>query len=239
MLPDVSKRLLESLTVKELEELLELKKKNVKLTDLLKERDRLRLELRRVEDSIETMEKLSAAEPTPRPQGSGARPASMSFLSGKHKRNLKDYIAQVLLESGEPLAPAEIQRRLPNAGYASSSTNPRSIYNTIFQALQRYDAFLREGKKYRLREGIVKSHERIGAILPKKKTRLKDYIVDVLTRADGPLKASEIASRVIIAGYPTDLEMEDLNQRVSATLKKYLNKDFEWDSQRYRLVSRN
>ena len=33
--------------------------------------------------------------------------------------------------------------------------------------------------------------------------------------------------------------MEELVQRVSATLKKYLNKDFDWDSQRYRLASRN
>ena len=33
--------------------------------------------------------------------------------------------------------------------------------------------------------------------------------------------------------------MDELNQRVSATLKKYLNKDFDWDSQRYRLATRN
>ena len=45
-------------------------------------------------------------------------------------------------------------------------------------------------------------------------------------------------SRVVIAGYDTDLEMEELNQRVAGTLKKYLNKDFDWDSQRYRLAER-
>jgi hypothetical protein len=44
---------------------------------------------------------------------------------------------------------------------------------------------------------------------------------------------------VVIAGYETDLGMDELIQRVSATLKKYLNKDFEWDSQRYRLASQN
>ncbi len=53
------------------------------------------------------------------------------------------------------------------------------------------------------------------------------------------VKSSEIASRVIIAGYRTELNVDELNQRVSATLKKYLNKDFDWDSQRYRLANRN
>ena len=76
-------------------------------------------------------------------------------------------------------------------------------------------------------------------ILPKKKTRLKDFIIEVLSQASGPLKVSEIASRVVIAGYRTDLDMDELTQRVSATLKKYLNSDFEWDSQRYRLACRS
>jgi hypothetical protein len=121
----------------------------------------------------------------------------------------------------------------------SSSTNPRSFYNTVFQALQRYEAFEKEGKKYRLADSAVKRDVVVPEILPKNKTRLKDYIIDVLSQAAGPLKVSEIASRVVIAGYDTELGIDELNQRVSATLKKYLNKDFEWDSQRYRLMSRN
>ena len=76
-------------------------------------------------------------------------------------------------------------------------------------------------------------------VLPKKKTRLKDYITDVLDKSKSPLKVSEIASRVVIAGYDTDLGMEELSQRVAGTLKKYLNKDFDWDSQRYRLAGRS
>ena len=145
---------------------------------------------------------------------------------------------QVLLEEREAMSPSDIQRRLPEVGYVSNSTNPRSFYNTVFQALQRYDIFSKDAKKYRL------SDEALGAngvkeILPKKKTRLKDYIVEVLGRSESPLKVSEIASRVVIAGYVTDLSMDELGQRVSATLKKYLNKDFDWDSQRYRLASRS
>jgi hypothetical protein len=231
--------MLESLTVKELEDLLVLKRKNTQLTDLLKERDRLRLELKRVEDTIEATERLSRQEAVEQQQEAGSRTSGMSFLTRRRKKNLKDYIAQVLLDAGEPLSPSDIQRRLPEAGYESSSTNPRSFYNTVFQALQRYEAFQKEGKKYRLSDMLLKQETPVREILPKKKTRLKDFIIEVLGQAGGPLKVSEIASRVVIAGYETELGMDELTQRVSATMKKYLNSDFEWYSQRYRLASRS
>ena len=48
---------LNELTVRDLEQLLELKKKDTKVSDLLRERDRLRLELRHVEDQIESLER--------------------------------------------------------------------------------------------------------------------------------------------------------------------------------------
>ena len=216
--------------------LLELKKKDSRLEELLKDRDRLRLELRRIEDQIEALERIQQGE---REEDRQQSLEKHSFLSGKKRRNLKDYIAQVLLEAGEALSPSEIQRRLPEAGYESSSTNPRSFYNTVFQALQRYQAFEKEGKKYRLADETLQRPEGPAEILPKNKTRLKDFIVEVLTKSTAPLKVSEIASRVVIAGYETDLDMDELVQRVSATLKKYLNKDFDWDSQRYRLAARN
>ncbi len=237
MLSNLPQKWLDSLTIKDLEEILELKKKNTQLSDLLRDRDRLRLELRRIEDAIDAFEKLSAQEAQ---RAVDVPEAAHSFLAGKRKRNLKDFIAQVLLEAGGALAPAEIQRRLPQVGYQSSSTNPRSFYNTVFQALQRYEAFQKEGRRYRLQEGSTRSDSTVvHEILPKKKTRLKDYIIDVLSHSSGPLKVSEIASRVVIAGYETDLGIDELTQRVSATLKKYLNRDFEWDSQRYRLASQS
>jgi hypothetical protein len=226
--------LVDSLTIREIEELLELKKKNTQVSDLVRERDRLRLELRRIEDAIEALERVTVQETAQR-EADGSQKPAQSFLTGRRKKNLKDYIAQVLLEAGEALSPSEIQKRLPEAGYLSSSTNPRSFYNTVFQALQRYEAFEKEGKRYRLADSAVKRDVVVPEILPKNKTRLKDYIIDVLSQAAGPLKVSEIASRVVISGYDTDLGIDELNQRVSATLKKYLNKDFEWDSQRYRL----
>lgn len=236
MLSNAPRKVIDSLTVKDLEELLELKRKNTQLSDLLKERERLRLELRHVEDSIETVERLNVQETQREEESEKNLP---SFLSGRKKKNLKDYIAQVLLEAGGSLSPSEIQRRLPDAGYVSSSTNPRSFYNTVFQALQRYEAFEKEGKRYQLSEGSVRQDSVVTEILPKKKTRLKDFIIDVLTHSTGPLKVSEIASRVVIAGYETDLGMDELTQRVSATMKKYLNKEFEWDSQRYRLATKS
>lgn len=238
MLSHLPKKWIDSLTIKDLEDLLDLKKRNVQLSDLLRERERLRLELRRIEDSIESVERLSQAEQAQRT--AEAPEPQNSFLSGRRKKNLKDYIAQVLLEAREPLSPSEIQRRLPEVGYQSSSTNPRSFYNTVFQALQRYEAFAKEGKRYKLSDESLPADEGPPQeILPRKKTRLKDFIVEVLGQSSGPLKVSEIASRVVIAGYETDLGMDELTQRVSATLKKYLNKDFEWDSQRYRLASQS
>ena len=59
---------------------------------------------------------------------------------------------------------------------------------------------------------------------------------DKIKEVRGALKASEIASSVLIAGYQTDLDQDGLAQRVSATLKKHLNEVFDWDSQRYKLL---
>ncbi len=248
MLSRIKEKKIEELTVRELEELLHQKKSNKTIAELLKERDLLRLELRRLEDQIEAVERSGESDQEDSSQrddpfGAGSRRGGVeegdgrSFLAGKRKNNLKDYIAQVLLQAKGPLSASEIQRELPDVGYVSSSTNPRSFYNTVFQALQRYDIFIKERKKYRLSDEALRD-DGVRQILPKKKTRLKDYITDVLDKAGAPLKVSEIASRVIIEGYDTDLEMEELNQRVAGTLKKYLNKDFDWDSQRYRLAGR-
>ncbi len=247
MLAKIPPKYFEQLTVRELEDLLERKKKNQKLGDLLRDRERLRLELRRVEDSIDAFER-SPNNQFPRIQDGmppdragttvGEDPLGKpSFLTGKRRKNLKDFIAQVLLEAGSALSPSDIQKRLAQVGYVSNSSNPRSFYNTVFQALQRYDIFEKENKKYQLSGEALKDNG-VKEILPKKKTRLKDFIVEVLDRAESPLKVSEIASRVVISGYQTDLGMDELSQRVSATLKKYLNKDFDWDSQRYKLATR-
>jgi hypothetical protein len=244
MLSKIQRKSLESLSLRELEDLIQRKRQSQPLAELIKERDRLRLELHRVEGVIAEIERSSpahgeeaGAQPEAQQAGEGA-PKPQSFLAGKRRRNLKDYIAQVLLDADEALSPTDIQQRLSEVGYVSHSTNPRSFYNTVFQALQRYDIFSKEGRKYRLASDALQSHG-VKEILPKKKTRLKDYIIEVLGKSEMPLKASEIASRVVIEGYVTDLEMEELIQRVSATLKKYLNRDFDWDSQRYRLAQRN
>lgn len=240
MLSKIPQKVIESLTVRDLEDLLELKRKNNAISELMRDRDRLRLELKRVEDSIEAMERLSLKEAERRQveeQQDGKQ--GPNFLIGKKKKNLKDFIAQVLMNAGGALSPSEIQRRLPDVGYESTSINPRSFYNTVFQALQRYEIFQKENKKYRLADCAFQNEKPVTEILPKKKTRLKDYIIQVLGASTNPLKVSEITSRVIMEGYKTDLGMDELNQRVSATLKKYLNKDFDWDSQRYRLAVRN
>jgi len=239
MLSKIPQKLIDTLTVRDLEDLIELKRKNNAIAELMRERDRLRLELKRIEDSIEAMERLRIKEVETRQREEAETAAKASFLAGKKKKNLKDYIAQVLMDAGEPLSPSEIQGRLASVGYESTSTNPRSFYNTVFQALQRYEIFQKENKRYRLTDQAFHGENPVPEILPKKKTRLKDFIIQVLGASPNPLKVSEIASRVVMEGYKTDLDMDELNQRVSATLKKYLNKDFDWDSQRYRLAVRN
>jgi len=239
MLSKIPHKLIETLTIRDLEDLIELKRKNNVITDLVRDRDRLRLELKRIEDSIETLERMTIREAENRLKAEENEAQKPSFLAGRRKKNLKDFIAEVMVTAGEALSPSEIQKRLPEMGYASSSTNPRSFYNTVFQALQRYEIFQKENKKYRLADSAFRDEKPVQEILPKKKTRLKDFIIQVLGASQSPLKVSEIASRVIMEGYQTDLAMDELNQRVSATLKKYLNKDFDWDSQRYRLAVRN
>src|SRR5206468_9313374 len=113
MLSKIPQKFLDSLTLRDLEDLIEIKRKNNAISDLMRERDRLRLELKRVEDSIESMERLSMREAETRQKEEEEKGLKPSFLVGKRKKNLKDYIAQVLMEAGEPLSPSEIQRRLP------------------------------------------------------------------------------------------------------------------------------
>ena len=240
MFSKIPQKYIDTLTIRDLEDIIEIKKRNGSVTELSRDRDRLRLELKRVEDAIERLERIDIErEAKTREESDGNGDNRPTFLGGKRKKNLKDYIAQVLIRAGGPMSPADIQRQLPEVGYVSNSTNPRSFYNTVFQALQRYEIFQKEDKKYRLSDDAVSGEKPVIEILPKKKTRLKDFITQVLNESESPLKVSEIASRVVIAGYKTDLDMDELTQRVSATLKKYLNKEFDWDSQRYRLALRN
>jgi hypothetical protein len=96
MVSNSARRLVDSLTIREIEELLELKKKNTQVSDLVRERDRLRLELRRIEDAIETLERVTVQETAQR-EADGSQKPTQSFLTGRRKKNLKDYIAQVLL----------------------------------------------------------------------------------------------------------------------------------------------
>lgn len=230
MLSKIPAEYIDLLSVRDLEELLERKRRDARLRDLMEQRDRLQRELEKVDEEIQGIEdervrtrKLPSATPP---------------IPDTRRRTLKDFISQILKEAGEPLSPTEIQKRLPEVGYSSSSSNPRSFYNTVFQALQRYDVFVKEDKRYRLREEETVENDD-GGEKTVMRGRLKDYIVAVLKEAATPLKVSEITSRVLIAGYKTELEPDALTQRVSAILKKNLNKEFDWDSQRYCLAHRN
>lgn len=225
MLSKIPKEYIELLSVRDLEELLERKKRDHRLRDLMQRRERLQRELARVEEEIHEIEEERIR--------TRKLPSATPPIPDTRRKTLKDYIIQILKDADGPLSPTEIQRRLPGVGYTSASSNPRSFYNTVFQALQRYDVFVKENKKYRLRDGG--GDDGNGG----RRGRLKDYIVAVLQEAKNPLKVTEITSRVLIAGYKTDLSPDELGQRVSAVLKKNLNKDFDWDSQRYRLAERN
>ena len=219
MLSKIPQEYLKLLSVGDLEMLLESKRQDEELKELMGERDRLQRELDAVNEKIKVIEdrRISA---------DGQRVVQPIVV--KKRKTLKEHIVEVLQESGAPLTASEIRKRLVDRGFLGRGNNPRSFYNTVFQALQRYDVFVKKGKTYALKDAVPEQ--------PEGNATLKDFVVAVLQHARGPLKASEIASRVLIAGYQTDLDQDGLTQRVSATLKKHLNDLFDWDSQRYKLI---
>ena len=70
MFSKVTEKNIQDLTVRELEELLERKKGNETIAELIRQRDHLRLELQRVEDQIELIERSGA------PGGTAERPVA-------------------------------------------------------------------------------------------------------------------------------------------------------------------
>lgn len=225
MLSKIPQEYLKLLTVRDLETLLETKRRDEELSALMEERDRLSRELDAVNAKIGVIE-------ARRSEDTGRR--AVQPIVVQKRTTLKEYIVTVLSDAGTPLSASEIQNRLVDRGVMGRGNNPRSFYNTVFQALQRYDIFVKDGKVYGL-----KGEQALAEPEGPASASLKDFVVAVLKHAQCPLKTSEIASRVLIAGYKTDLDQDRLTQRVSATLKKHLNSLFDWDSQRYRLLDRN
>jgi hypothetical protein len=225
MLSKIPQEYLKLLTVGDLETLLEAKRHDDELKELMEKRERLHQELSVVNEKIKTLEDRRLAR-------EGQRPVQPIVV--KKRKTLKEHIVEVLREAPNALTASEIRKRLVDRGFLGRGNNPRSFYNTVFQALQRYDIFEKQGKSYSLKE------EKAAQVVAQQgNATLKDFIVAVLKHARGPLKTSEIASRVLIAGYQTDLDQDGLTQRVSATLKKHLNELFDWDSQRYKLLPQN
>lgn len=221
MLSKIPQEYLKLLTVGDLETLLEAKRQDDQLKDLMEERERLRRELDLVGEKIRQLE-------DKRLDREGQRPIQPIVV--RKRKTLKEHIVEVLSETSHPLTASEIRKRLVDRGFLGRGNNPRSFYNTVFQALQRYDVFVKRGKSYALKEATAQIEEG--------NATLKDFVVAVMKHAKGPLKASEIASRVLIAGYQTDLDQDGLAQRVTSTLKKHLNELFDWDSQRYKLIDK-
>lgn len=223
MLSKIPQEYLKLLSVNDLETLLDAKRQDEELRDLMEERDRLQHELDVVTEKIRQIEDrriTSTGERTVQP------------IVVQKRKTLKEHIVEVLRETPEPLTASDIRKRLVDRGFLGRGNNPRSFYNTVFQALQRYEVFVKQGKRYGLKDAAPDAPQEGSATL-------KDYVIAVLKHARGPLKASEVASRVLIAGYQTDLDQDGLTQRVSATLKKNLGDLFDWDSQRYKLLNRN
>jgi len=222
MLSKIPQEYLKFLSVKDLETLLDLKRRDEELQELMERRDRLARELEAVEERIQAIEDR-------RMKDLGQRTTAPIVV--RKRKTLKEHIVEVMQEVRQPMPAGEIQKRLVDRGVMGRGSNPRSFYNTVFQALQRYDCFHKDDKLYSLKDGTA-------AEAPAEDSAsLKEYVVAVLKHAKTPLKASEIASRALIAGYKTDLDQDGLTQRVTATLKKHLNSLLDWDSQRYRLIT--
>lgn len=221
MLSKIPQEYLKLLSVKDLETLLDSKRHDEELHELMEKRERLTRELGAISERLQTIEER-------RMDDTGQR--TLAPIVVRKRKTLKEYIVEVMKEAGQPLPAGDIQKRLVDRGVMGRGSNPRSFYNTVFQALQRYDIFAKDGKLYAMKDSAAAEQP------AEDNASLKDYVVAVLKHANGPLKASEIASRVLIAGYKTDLDQDGLTQRVTATLKKHLNALFDWDSQRYRLL---
>lgn len=221
MLSKIPQEYLKLLSVKDLETLLDSKRRDDELHELMEKRDRLSRELDAVNERIHAIEER-------RMEDVGQRTAAPIVV--RKRKTLKEHIIEVMRGAGQPMAAGEIQKRLVDRGVMGRGSNPRSFYNTVFQALQRYDCFQKDDKLYSLKDGVPDEQP------AEENASLKDFVVAVLKHANAPLKASEIASRVLIAGYKTELDQDGLTQRVTATLKKHLNTLFDWDSQRYRLL---
>lgn len=221
MLSKIPQEYLKLLSVKDLETLLDSKRHDEELHELMEKRERLTRELDAISERLQTIEER-------RMDDTGQR--TLAPIVVRKRKTLKEHIVEVMKEAGQPLPAGDIQKRLVDRGVMGRGSNPRSFYNTVFQALQRYDIFAKDGKLYAMKDSAAAEQP------AEDNASLKDYVVAVLKHANGPLKASEIASRVLIAGYKTDLDQDGLTQRVTATLKKHLNSLFDWDSQRYRLL---
>lgn len=221
MLSKIPQEYLKLLSVKDLETLLDSKRRDEELHELMEKRDRLARELDAVNERIQTVEER-------RMEDIGQR--TLAPIVVRKRKTLKEHIVEVMRDAGQPMAAGDIQKRLVDRGVMGRGSNPRSFYNTVFQALQRYECFHKDDKLYSLKDCVPVEQP------AEDNASLKDFVVAVLKHANGPLKASEIASRALIAGYKTDLDQDGLTQRVTSTLKKHLNSLFDWDSQRYRLL---
>ena len=58
MFSKIPQKYVDSLTIRDLEDIIEVKKRNGAVTELIRERDRLRLEIKRIEDAIERLERI-------------------------------------------------------------------------------------------------------------------------------------------------------------------------------------
>ncbi len=224
MLSNVPQEYLKMLSVRDLETLLQRKRQDEQLNKLMERREELIHELKKIEEQINRIEDNRLME-----NGEVRK----KQIVVKKRKTLKEHIVEILQEARGPLTASEIQDALIDRGLLGNGRNPRSFYNTVFQALQRYDIFDKRDKKYYLKDELPAAEAAQGT------ASLKDFVVAVLHHSDSPLKASEIASRVLIAGYKTDLDQDGLSQRVAVLMKKNLKKLFDWDSQRYRLINQS
>src|SRR5690606_37514757 len=152
-----------------------------------------------------------------------------SFLAGKKRPKLKHYIAEALRRAGRPMGPKEVAEHVKTLGYQPRMKHERSFYNTVFQALQRYDIFERKHRKYQLAER-ARDKGAATSVTPKETSRIRDHISKVLGESDKPLTPREIVTKLQVSGLlDSKRTFEQDEQHIRSTLRKYTGRNGDFD----------
>jgi hypothetical protein len=198
-------------------------KLTARLEDLQRRRERLRAELRTVEEKIKAATPRSAPTEIPAPsKASGERqpvtpPASQASQS---RTSLAKLLVRLVGEAkGKPLMPAELKQQVLRHGYKTSSANVRKLIENRVHTLTKQGRLRRDTATGGYVLTKMANGKATSSPTQREKTRpqgktprtsqsgrggqpsLRRVVLDVLTTAGRTLQVQELAARVKKTGY--------------------------------------